>query len=148
MMEWMYRSTFSYLDTSWRWVVSFKPLPLYPQGKSPRTHWIGGWVDREPVWKMWRRENSWPYRDSKSDPSVVQRVASRYIDWAIPAPQWLFNPFEIQSKSGNVLIYSIRTFINQSCSVFLFFSYLKETTIIQMNWLRRICYIARWGALL
>jgi len=25
-------------------VVSFTPWPLYPQGKSPHTHWIGGWV--------------------------------------------------------------------------------------------------------
>jgi hypothetical protein len=24
------------LGTSWRWVVSFTPLPLYPRGKSPR----------------------------------------------------------------------------------------------------------------
>jgi hypothetical protein len=35
---------------------------------------------------MWRRENSWPHWDSNSDPSVVQPVASRYTDWAIPAP--------------------------------------------------------------
>jgi hypothetical protein len=32
------------------------------------------------------RENSWPYQDSNSDPSVVQPVASRYTDYAIPAP--------------------------------------------------------------
>jgi hypothetical protein len=25
-------------------VVSFTPWPLYLQGKSPGTHWIGGWV--------------------------------------------------------------------------------------------------------
>jgi len=25
-------------------VVSFMPLPLYSQGKTPGTHWIGGWV--------------------------------------------------------------------------------------------------------
>jgi hypothetical protein len=37
-------------------------------------------------WTIWRRENSWPYRDSNSDPSVVQPVASRYTDYAIPAP--------------------------------------------------------------
>jgi hypothetical protein len=30
----MYRSTYSWPDTSW-WVVSFTPRPLYPQGKSP-----------------------------------------------------------------------------------------------------------------
>jgi hypothetical protein len=34
----------------------------------------------EPVWTTWRRENSWPYRNSNSDPQVVQP------DYAIPAP--------------------------------------------------------------
>jgi hypothetical protein len=38
-----------------------------------------------PVWTKWRREKSWPYRDWHSDRSVVQRVASRYTDYAIPA---------------------------------------------------------------
>jgi hypothetical protein len=42
-----------------------------------------GWAP-EPVWTTWRRENSWHYWDSNSDPSVVQPVASRYTDWAIP----------------------------------------------------------------
>jgi hypothetical protein len=32
------------LGTSWRWVDSFTPRPLYLQGKSPDTHWVGGWV--------------------------------------------------------------------------------------------------------
>jgi hypothetical protein len=26
--------------------IRFTPLPLYLQGKSPGTHWIGGWVSR------------------------------------------------------------------------------------------------------
>jgi hypothetical protein len=33
-----------------------------------------------------RGENFWPYRDSNSDPSPVHLVASRYINYAIPAP--------------------------------------------------------------
>jgi hypothetical protein len=32
------------LDARWRWVVSFTPRQLYPQGKAPGTHWIGGLV--------------------------------------------------------------------------------------------------------
>jgi hypothetical protein len=33
--KWRYSSTILDLGTSWRWVVSFTPLPLYPRGKSP-----------------------------------------------------------------------------------------------------------------
>jgi hypothetical protein len=33
------------LGTSWRWVVSFTPRPLYLRERAPGTHWIGGWVD-------------------------------------------------------------------------------------------------------
>jgi hypothetical protein len=33
------------LYTSLRWVVSFTLWQLYPQGKKPGTHWIGGWVE-------------------------------------------------------------------------------------------------------
>jgi hypothetical protein len=40
----MYRSTFSWPRTSWRWVVSFTSWSLYPRRKSPGTHCIGGWV--------------------------------------------------------------------------------------------------------
>jgi hypothetical protein len=71
------------LGTSWRWVVSFKPLPLYTRGNSPSVP-IGqeaGWAP-EPVWTMWRRENFCPHRDSNFHPSVVQPVASLYTDWA------------------------------------------------------------------
>jgi hypothetical protein len=45
------------------------PVPIGPQSRSGR-----------------RREKFLPYRDSNSNPSVVQPVASRYTDCAIPAP--------------------------------------------------------------
>jgi hypothetical protein len=52
-------------------VVSFTPQLLYLWGKSPSTHWIGGWVD--------------PRAGLDSDPSVVQPVASRCTDYAVLA---------------------------------------------------------------
>jgi hypothetical protein len=63
-------SYFLDLGTSWRWVDSINPWPLYPSVHSGQEV---GWTP-EPVWTT-RRENSWPYRDSKS-------VASRYTDYA------------------------------------------------------------------
>jgi hypothetical protein len=75
------------LGTSWTWVVSFMPRPLYQLGKNP---WYP--LDRrlggapESVWTRWKRENSCPYRDSNSIISAVKHVASRYTDWAISAP--------------------------------------------------------------
>jgi hypothetical protein len=56
---------------------------LYP-AKEPLVH-IGqeaAWAT-EPVWTTWRKENSWPYWDSNSDPSVVHHVANRYTDYAM-----------------------------------------------------------------
>jgi hypothetical protein len=46
---------------------------------TPGIHWIGGWVDPRASLATWRRENSWPYWDSNSYPSVFQPVASRYL---------------------------------------------------------------------
>jgi hypothetical protein len=57
-------------------VVSFTP-----RERSPDTHWIEVEWTPEPVWTVWRREIFLPYRDSNSDPSVVQSVASRYTDY-------------------------------------------------------------------
>jgi hypothetical protein len=63
-----------------------RPARFTPGERAPGTDWRGiGWTP-EPVWTLWRRENSWPYRDSNSDPSVVQSVASRYTDCLIPDP--------------------------------------------------------------
>jgi hypothetical protein len=32
------------IGTSWSWVVSFTPWPLYPRERAPDAHWIGGWL--------------------------------------------------------------------------------------------------------
>jgi hypothetical protein len=62
------------LSTSWRWVVSFMPRPVYLRypldkeaGRAP-----------ELIWMMWRREKCRPYWNSNSDPSAIQPIMSCY----------------------------------------------------------------------
>jgi hypothetical protein len=61
--EWRYSCTMLDLDTSWRWVVSLKPLPLYLQRKRPQyplsRSWVGPRASLDDVEKI----ISWPYRD-------------------------------------------------------------------------------------
>jgi hypothetical protein len=80
MGEWMYRFTFSwprhYIEVSGQLHAPAVLLPL----KEPPYPWLGGWVDPRAGLDDVEIENSLPYLDSNSDPSVVQPVASRYID--------------------------------------------------------------------
>jgi hypothetical protein len=50
------------------------------------THWIVGRVHTRAGLDDVEKKKSWPYWDSNWDPSVIQPLASRYIDWGIPAP--------------------------------------------------------------
>jgi hypothetical protein len=73
------------IGTSWSWMVSFTPRPLYLRKKASVTHWIGGRMgpitgldDVEgrkycPCWDL----NSWHL--------AVEPVASRSTDFPIPA---------------------------------------------------------------
>jgi hypothetical protein len=82
----MYRSTFSwprhYLEVSGQ---LHAPAAL-PPGKSPGTHFIGGWVDPTAglddmeKWKLFTLPGL-----ELPLPLVVKPVASLYSDWAIPA---------------------------------------------------------------
>jgi hypothetical protein len=67
------------LGINWNRVVSFMSQPLYPRYQLDKR--LGG-----PQRLSGRRgENSWPYWDSNSDPSVVLSVVNRYTDYAITA---------------------------------------------------------------
>jgi hypothetical protein len=50
------------------------------------THWIGGWVSpRAGLDEVEKRKIPSPRRESKLRTPIVQPVASRCTDWAIPA---------------------------------------------------------------
>jgi hypothetical protein len=59
--------------------------------EAPATNWIRGWVDPR------KKDNSWPYRYSNSDLSVVQPVASRYTDYTTPGPYKVNRLYNLQS---------------------------------------------------
>jgi hypothetical protein len=86
MGAWMYKSKFSW-PRHWLEVGGELHVPV---ALSPGKELLAlsgqevGWAP-EPVWTIRRSENSWPYLDSISDPSVVQPVASRYTDYATEA---------------------------------------------------------------
>jgi hypothetical protein len=66
------------------WSVS-RPCRFTSGERDPCAHWIGGLVDPRPGLDDMEKGDSYPHRDSSSYPSVVQPVASRYTDYAIPA---------------------------------------------------------------
>ena len=70
------------LGPRWGCVVDATPRLLYPLGKRPDTHCIGGWVAPGPV-----RTDTENLAPTGFDPRIFQAVASRYTDWAIPAPK-------------------------------------------------------------
>jgi hypothetical protein len=62
------------------WLAS-RPGRFIPRIRVPGTHWIGGRVGPRTLGK---RKNSWPYRDSNSNPSVFQPVAGRIYRLSYP----------------------------------------------------------------
>jgi hypothetical protein len=67
----MHKNRYFELGTRWKWSAS-RPGRFTP--------WIGGGVGPRTGLDDVEKRNSRPYRDSNSDPSAVQPVASRYTD--------------------------------------------------------------------
>jgi hypothetical protein len=79
------------LGTSWRWVVSFTPRPLYRGERAPDTHWIGGWVDPRVGLDEIEKWKFLTLPGLELRPSLVQPIASHYTDCSIPAHGWKDN---------------------------------------------------------
>jgi hypothetical protein len=62
------------------------PAALPPRERATDTHWTGGWVGPRAVLDaVVKRKIPSPHRESNPDLPIVQPIASRYTDWAIPA---------------------------------------------------------------
>jgi hypothetical protein len=84
MVEWRYSSASFDLGTRWRWLVNYMPLTIYPSGKKTRY----------PLYKRLGCSRSRSRRCGEEKnlvlpgnrTRVVQPVARRYTDWAVPTP--------------------------------------------------------------
>jgi hypothetical protein len=57
------------------------PQPLYPQGKSPYYHWIGGWVGPRAVLDaVVKRKIPSPHQESNPRILIIQPVAQHYTN--------------------------------------------------------------------
>jgi hypothetical protein len=81
MGEWRFSSIFLDLCTTWRWVVSFTPLPLYPGERTSCIHWTGGSVGPRFGLDAVEKRKILHCRESKRG-----LPARRCTYWAIPAP--------------------------------------------------------------
>jgi hypothetical protein len=76
MGEWSIDPHFRGLGAGDEWSAS-RPGRFTTGEGTPGTHWIGGWVDPRAGLDDMEKRKSLSYRDSNSDPSVVQPVANR-----------------------------------------------------------------------
>jgi hypothetical protein len=65
------------------WTAS-RPGRFTCGGRAPGTHWIEGYVDPRDGMADVEKRKFLALRGLESDPSVIQPVASRYTDYAIP----------------------------------------------------------------
>jgi hypothetical protein len=73
------------------------PAALYPRGKDPGTHCIGGWVGSRAVWTLDLEEkSSGPVGDRTP---IVQPIVRHYTDWATPAPLYVGGTLYLQTDA-------------------------------------------------
>jgi hypothetical protein len=86
MGEWSYDSTIPDFGNRWRWVVSFTTLQLYRRGNSspyPLDRRLGG-----PQSRSGRCGEEKDLATAGNRTPILQPVAYRYSDWAIPRTIW------------------------------------------------------------
>jgi hypothetical protein len=87
MGEWLYRSMFFFTSAMVLGEWSASRPGRFTRGKEQQDiRWIGDWMEPWTCLDDMKKENSWPYRGSSFDFSVIQPVSSRYADCALSAP--------------------------------------------------------------
>jgi hypothetical protein len=84
----MYRPTISRLWGEWS---TSSICRFTPGQRASRTDWTGGWMGPGTGMDSKEKWTFFTIHGPKSDPSLVQSVASRYIDYAIVAKRQVFN---------------------------------------------------------
>jgi hypothetical protein len=96
-------------------------------------------------------ENSWPYRDSNSDPSVIHPVASRYTDCAIPTPALrVWSKHNVLTLEQKMEILKDWEGVSRLCDnwvlVIVFFMILADSSKPHMCWVTYCgCYPCQGG---
>jgi hypothetical protein len=87
MGEWMCKSTYFLTSAlvGGEWSDS-RPGRITLGERAPGTHWIGGWLDPRAGLDDVEKRKFLTLPGLNSDPSVVQPIANRHTDCAIPAP--------------------------------------------------------------
>jgi hypothetical protein len=71
----------------WEWSAS-RPRRFTPRERASGTQWTGGWVGPRAVLNaVVKKKFPIPRRESNPRTPIIQPVAQRYTNWAIPAPE-------------------------------------------------------------
>jgi len=76
--------------------------PLYPRGKCPGTHWIGGWVGHRAVLDAVVQRIPSPRRESNPRTPIVQPVAQSYTDLWYTETCFRFPAMRLERRNGSV----------------------------------------------
>jgi hypothetical protein len=119
--------------TWWKWVVSFTPRPLYPQGKSlrdPLDRRLGGPQNRSGGGGEEKNSQS-PPGIEPLEPPIVQPLAQRYIDWAITALEPYSEPDEpspqVHNRTSYLLTFSFHLCLGLPTGLFPSVFHLKTS---------------------
>jgi hypothetical protein len=112
MGEWIYRFTFAWP----RHQSASRPGRFTVRENQISTRHEAGWAP-EPVWTTWISGNSWPYRESNSDPSVIRPLASHYTDCVTAALARYKECYEKLKDNFCSSLYLNRALVSQVLSV-------------------------------